>query len=100
VGRRVLGARARQQHRGFLNARIPADALLSVCQTAPGALDLLRTSAERFHLSARACHRVMRVARTIADVAARTKIGTEEMSEALALRPEAGTRAPLARTGA
>ncbi|MGD8425930.1 MAG: ATP-binding protein, partial [Gammaproteobacteria bacterium] len=99
VGRRVRRARARQQHRRFLNARIPADSLLDICRADREALELLRTSVERFHLSARACHRVLRVARTIADLAEKAEIGTDDMSEALAMRPEAGIDPRAAGTG-
>ncbi len=99
VGRRVRCARARQRRRRFLNARIPADSLLGVCRPDPRALELLRISAERFHLSARACHRVLRVARTIADLAEKTDIGSEDMSEALAMRPETGLRPGVAPPG-
>jgi magnesium chelatase family protein len=99
VGRRVRRARARQQHRRFLNARIPADSLLDICRADREALELLRTSAERFHLSARACHRVLRVARTIADLAEQAEIGTDDMSEALAMRPETGIDPRAAGTG-
>ena len=51
VAQRVLEARARQQRRGFLNARIPPEMLVGLCQPTEAALALLCTSAERFHLS-------------------------------------------------
>jgi len=89
VAARVAGARVLQTARGCLNARIPQDRLLEICRPSGAALDLLRRCADRFHLSARACHRVLRVARTIADLGGRGDIGTADMSEAVSLRPSA-----------
>ena len=45
---------------------------------------------ERGVLSARGQHRALRVARTIADLGRRERVETEHISQALALRPEAG----------
>jgi magnesium chelatase family protein len=47
---------------------------------------LLQASAEALHLSARAYHRVLKVARTIADLAGAEEIGTTHMAEALRYR--------------
>jgi magnesium chelatase family protein len=99
VAQRVLEARARQQRRGFLNARIPPEMLVGLCQPTEAALALLCTSAERFHLSARACHRVLRVARTIADLAGRSGIEAGDISEAVSRRPHA-SRAGRPRSAA
>lgn len=87
AARRVADVWERQRERGFLNARIPQEALLSVCRPDASALNLLTRSADRFHLSARACHRVLRVARTIADLGGRAIVAPEDVSEALAMRP-------------
>ena len=48
---------------------------------------LLETAADRLQLSARAVHRVLRVARTIADLGGAADIATPHLSEALAYRP-------------
>ena len=88
VARRVAEVRDRQRERGYLNARIPQEVLLSACRPKASALALLTRSADRFHLSARACHRVLRVARTIADLAGRKALVPEDICEALAMRPQ------------
>ena len=47
---------------------------------------LLSSAIERLHLSARARHRVLRVARTIADLEDRDEIDTAHLSEAIQYR--------------
>ncbi len=41
---------------------------------------------ERLQLSARSCHRILRLARTIADMAASADIDTDHLAEAISLR--------------
>ena len=48
---------------------------------------ILATAAERLELSARAYHRVIKVARTIADLAGSKEIKKEHLLEALQFRP-------------
>lgn len=50
---------------------------------------LLNASAMKLHLSARAYHRVIKLARTIADLSESTELKTEHMLEALHYRPKA-----------
>jgi magnesium chelatase family protein len=49
---------------------------------------MLTQAYERGALSARGQHRILRVARTIADLEGRDKVEVEHLSRALALRPE------------
>ena len=49
---------------------------------------LLRRAVQRIHLSARAYHRTIKVARTIADLAGNNDIGSEHVAEALQYRQE------------
>ena len=87
VAERVLRARRRQVDRGVMNARMEAGGLMAAVRPDRAALRLLEEAAGRFHLSARACHRVLKVARTIADLAGEDAIGHAAASEALLLRP-------------
>jgi magnesium chelatase family protein len=92
VRARVLGARRRQLSRGpALNARIPAAILTRAAPLdAPGSL-ALRAATERLHLSPRGVHRLLRVARTIADLDAAEAVGADHVSEAAQYRHTFGT---------
>ena len=52
--------------------------------------DLMRTAVRQLELSARAYHRVLKLARTIADLAGVEEIQTEHLAEALQYRPRGG----------
>ena len=49
-------------------------------------IDLLRSATNRLHLSARAYHRILKVARTIADLAGGDAIKTAHLTEAISYR--------------
>lgn len=92
VRSRVVAARERQQARGQSgpNGTLgPAD-LDRFAPLAPEAHDLLRHGAELHGLSGRATTRLIKVARTIADLAAAEIVGEAHMAEALAFRPVTG----------
>jgi magnesium chelatase family protein len=87
VAERVADARQVQLDRaGASNARLEGDALKQACHIGNESWDLLESAAERFNLSARAHQRVLRVARTIADLAGHKKIAPPHVAEALSLR--------------
>ena len=71
---------------GVCNARLSGDALSDVCDASDECWALLENAAERFNLSARAHQRVLRVARTIGDLAGDRKIAPPHIAEALSLR--------------
>lgn len=57
------------------------------CQVAGPALALMKTAMAQLNLSARAFHRVLKVARTIADLAGAETIEAAPVAEALQYRP-------------
>jgi len=83
----VAAARARQMGRaGKLNAWLTARDLAAHCAIGARARSLLDESSRRLLLSARSQHRILRVARTIADLADRDGIASEHVAEAIQLR--------------
>ncbi len=88
VRARVTNARHIQQERqGKTNAALPAEMLEGVCSLSSEIQGLLNDAANKMNLSARAYHRVLRVARTIADLAGHPgEIGKNHMAEALSYR--------------
>jgi magnesium chelatase family protein len=71
---------------GVANARLEGKELAAVCEIGDQCWSLLESAAERFNLSARAHQRILRVSRTIADLAGRKKIAPPHVAEALSLR--------------
>ena len=57
------------------------------CQVEPSAQSLLQAAMNQLHLSARAFHRILKLARTIADLADAGTIGASHLAEALQYRP-------------
>ena len=87
MARRVVAARKRQHRRnGVCNARLAGKALDRHCALGGDELDLLENAVDQFNLSARAYQRVLRVARTIADLADADALAVPHLAEALSLR--------------
>jgi magnesium chelatase family protein len=86
VSERVRRARTRQALRGAVNAHLPAKPLADACGLGRREHGLLEAASRRLGLSARACHRILRVARTIADLAGNERVEIGELSEAIGYR--------------
>ena len=88
VRERVIDARARQRMRlgSRLNAHIPGREVRRLCHIGPAGRRLLEAASERLGLSARAYTRILRVARTIADLAGEDEITTSHLAEAIQYR--------------
>ncbi|MDJ0709629.1 MAG: YifB family Mg chelatase-like AAA ATPase [Woeseiaceae bacterium] len=87
VATRVLAARDTQLERSAnCNARLEGAALDAACNANDACWALLENAANRFNLSARAHQRILRVSRTIADLAGAKTIAPPHVAEALSLR--------------
>jgi len=94
VAARVSAARARQNKRFAAlglkdvrtNGRCPAALVEKIAQLEAPARTLLQQVAEKMRLSARAYHRVLKVALTLADLDNRDEIGAQHLAEAVSYR--------------
>lgn len=91
IKERVSRARVRQSERFagrmiFSNSRMGPREIKKYCRPGPEAEHLLETAVNKLGLSARAYHRVLKVARTIADLDGCADIGTVHVSEAVQYR--------------
>jgi magnesium chelatase family protein len=92
VRQRVVRARAMQEeryhdHAGiYCNAQMSNRLLKTYATPDKESLSRLRSAMEHLHISARAYHRILKVARTIADIAGSERISAVHISEALLYR--------------
>lgn len=92
IRERVIAARAIQAKRFeaqqgvYCNAQMGSKLLKEVCVISTVGANLLKTAMERLNLSARAYDRILKVARTIADLAASEEIRPEHLAEAIQYR--------------
>ena len=89
---RVIAARKRQEERFatfkgvYCNAQMTERMIHQFCQPDEQSLEMLRTAMDRLHLSARAYNRILKVARTIADLAGTEHIQGVHIAEAIGYR--------------
>lgn len=74
------------ERQGCLNADLQPHQLATVCQLQKSDHTFLVAAIEKFGLSHRAYHRVLRLARTIADAAQAEQVGRQHLAEALSYR--------------
>lgn len=92
IRERVINARQIQQERFgsykniHNNAQMPPKTVREICQLTDAGQSLLKTAMERLGLSARAYDRILKVARTIADLDSQQTIHTEHLAEAIHYR--------------
>jgi len=95
IRKRVQVARERQLERFkgtklTCNAEMGPTEVRECCQVEPSAEKLLKAAMQQLYLSARASHRVLKVARTIADLAESEMIAATHVAEAMHYRPRVG----------
>lgn len=87
VAARVASALSRQQARqGCVNARLEGQAIDAYCEMDRAASTFLQNAAAKLGWSARSFHRVLKVARTVADLAGSDAISTPHVAEAIQMR--------------
>ena len=102
VATRVAAARARQVERYAVlglpgtatNAAAPAAVIEDVASVDAGGVALLRQASDIMRLTARGYHRVLKLARTLADLEDAGSVGRAHVAEALSYRATADRRAP------
>ncbi len=83
---RVAAARKRQRQRGFYNAHIPHRQLRELSELDPAGERTLEMAVRRMGLSARAHDRILKVARTIADLGGSDSVSAKHVAEAVQYR--------------
>ncbi len=89
--KRVEEAILRQKRRyqdmpWHFNSELPAKVIRTFCPLGPAEEQVLQNAFEKLNLSVRACHRIIRVARTIADLEGEAHIQRAHIAEAIGYR--------------
>jgi magnesium chelatase family protein len=87
IKERVTSARAYQiQRQGKLNSQLSSKDLEQYCDLDDELLTFLQPVCEKSNMSARAYHRILKLARTIADMSGEHEISKHHLSEAIGYR--------------
>ncbi|MCU0368609.1 MAG: YifB family Mg chelatase-like AAA ATPase [Cyclobacteriaceae bacterium] len=84
--REMQGERFKGQKNIYCNAMMPSNMVKEICEINDAGRALLKTAMERLGLSARAYDRILKVSRTIADLAGTSEIKIEHLAEAIQYR--------------
>jgi len=84
--REIQSDRFKKQKEIYCNAMMPSNTVKEICAINDAGRTLLKTAMERLGLSARAYDRILKVSRTIADLAASEEIKIEHLAEAIQYR--------------
>ena len=83
---RDLQARRFGRSKIYVNAQMGSRQIHAHCRIAGASRVLLGQASDRLGLSARACNRILKIARTVADLAGESEIGAAHISEAIQYR--------------
>jgi magnesium chelatase family protein len=91
IHERVVRARQMQLDRYrhvrlFSNSQLSAKLMKQFCKLDTAGLEMIEKSIRKYHLSARAYHRVLKVSRTIADLDGSANIQSSHLAEAIQYR--------------
>ena len=84
--REIQAERFKDKEQVFCNAQMTANMARKVCILNQAGQMLLKKAMEKLDLSARAYDRILKVARTVADLAGKDAIGIEHIAEAIQFR--------------
>lgn len=83
---RLIQKRRYQSYNFRLNAKLPHRLIDEVCQVTGEGAELLKKAMQELFISARGYDKILKIARTIADLDNKPMIGVEEISEAIGYR--------------
>ena len=84
----IWRARKTQEKRGFLNGRCPDNLLSAIALSSQKEKDFFLSAAENLHCSERGKIKILKIARTIADLAGEKEISISHLAEAFSLRSD------------
>ena len=86
IAREIQNKRYKDEESIFCNAQMSTSMLQQYCKLDDQSLDVLRVTSEKYGYSARIIHKLLRLARTSADMEERDSIKMEDVQKVLDLR--------------